>query len=77
MESIQDLLSPEKTSIHIAEDPRTGTVTLPGATVACIRDLDHFLELLQAGEANRHAANTKLNTESSRSHAVLMVGITC
>lgn len=75
MESIQDLLAPEKTNIHINEDPRTGEVSLPGAVTVKIRDLDHFLEILQIGEANRHAANTKLNTESSRSHAILMVGV--
>ncbi|PPR84709.1 hypothetical protein GOBAR_AA36002 [Gossypium barbadense] len=75
MESIQDLLAPEKTNIPINEDPKTGEVSLPGAITVKLRDLHHFLELLQIGEANRHAANTKLNTESSRSHAILMVNI--
>ncbi|KAL6123914.1 hypothetical protein ACLB2K_076430 [Fragaria x ananassa] len=75
MESIQDLLAPEKTNILIHEDPKTGEVSLPGASVVRIKDLDHFLQLLQIGEANRHAANTNLNTESSRSHAILMVFI--
>ncbi|KAL5735028.1 hypothetical protein ACOSP7_032889 [Xanthoceras sorbifolium] len=75
MESIQDLLAPENINIPIHEDPKTGEVSLPGATVVKIQDLDHFLQLLQIGEANRHAANTKLNTESSRSHAILMVHI--
>lgn len=75
MESIQDLLAPEKTNIPINEDPKTGEVSLPGATIVKIQNLDHFLQLLQVGEANRHAANTKMNTESSRSHAILTVGI--
>lgn len=75
MESIQDLLAPEKTNIPISEDPKTGEVSLPGASVVRVKDLDHFLQLLQIGEANRHAANTKLNMESSRSHAILMVGL--
>lgn len=75
MESIHDLLAPEKTNIPISEDPKTGEVSLPGALVVRVKDLDHFLQLLQIGEANRHAANTKLNTESSRSHAILMVFI--
>ncbi|XVE68810.1 hypothetical protein DITRI_Ditri09bG0100200 [Diplodiscus trichospermus] len=75
MESIQDLLAPERTNIPIHEDPKIGEVSLSGAVTVKIRDLDHFLELLQIGEANRHAANTKLNTESSRSHAILMVYI--
>ncbi|MBA0841785.1 hypothetical protein Goarm_001648, partial [Gossypium armourianum] len=75
MESIQDLLAPKKTNIPINEDPKTGEVSLPGAITVKLRDLHHFLELLQIGEANRHAANTKLNTESSRSHAILVVNI--
>ncbi|KAH8497339.1 hypothetical protein H0E87_019857 [Populus deltoides] len=73
MESIQDLLAPEKINIPINEDARTGEISLPGASVVKVQDLDHFSELLQIGEANRHAANTKQNTESSRSHAILMV----
>lgn len=74
MESIQDLLAPEKINIPIYEDPKTGDVSLPGASVVRVQDLDQFLQLLQIGEANRHASNTKLNTESSRSHAILTVG---
>ncbi|KAL0428997.1 UNVERIFIED_CONTAM: Kinesin-like protein KIN-UB [Sesamum radiatum] len=40
-----------------------------------IRDQQSFVELLRLGEAHRIAANTKLNTESSRSHALLMVHV--
>ncbi|PON32787.1 Kinesin-like protein [Parasponia andersonii] len=75
LESIQDLLAPEKINIPIYEDPKTSEVSLPGASVVKVQDLDHFLQLLQIGEANRHAANTKLNTESSRSHAILIVNV--
>lgn len=73
MESIQDLLDPVNDNISIVEDPKTGDVSLPGATTVDIRDQKSFLELLRVGEAHRFAANTKLNTESSRSHAMLMV----
>ncbi|XP_074309321.1 kinesin-like protein KIN-UC [Silene latifolia] len=72
-EAIQDLLAPEKVNIPIVEDAKTGEVLLPGASVIKIHELDQFMELLQNGEANRHAANTKLNTNSSRSHAILTV----
>nr|XP_048326148.1 kinesin-like protein KIN-UC isoform X1 [Ziziphus jujuba var. spinosa] len=75
MECIQDLLAPEKINIPINEDPKTGEISLPGASVVKVQNLDQFSQLLQIGEANRHAANTKLNTESSRSHAILMVYI--
>ncbi|EYU40548.1 hypothetical protein ABFS82_05G091500 [Erythranthe guttata] len=75
METIQDLLNPANDNISIAEDPKSGDVSLPGATLVEIRDHKSFMELLQLGEAHRYAANTKLNTESSRSHAILMVHI--
>lgn len=75
METLQDLLNPANDNIPIVEDPRTGDVSLPGATLVEIRDQQSFLELLRIGEANRVAANTKMNTESSRSHAMLTVHI--
>ncbi|XP_027162952.1 kinesin-like protein KIN-UB isoform X1 [Coffea eugenioides] len=75
METIQDLLNPANDNISIVEDQKTGDVSLPGATVVEIRDQQSFVELLRIGEAHRFAANTKLNTESSRSHAFLMVQV--
>ncbi|KAL9430043.1 hypothetical protein AB3S75_025428 [Citrus x aurantiifolia] len=75
METIQDLLDPANDNISIVEDPKTGDVSLPGATLVQIRDQQSFMELLRWGEAHRVAANTKLNTESSRSHAILMIHV--
>ncbi|CAI9101578.1 OLC1v1038944C1 [Oldenlandia corymbosa var. corymbosa] len=75
METIQDLLNPSNDNIAIVEDQKTGDVSLPGATVVEIRDQQSFVELLRIGESQRFAANTKLNTESSRSHAILMVQV--
>ncbi|XP_021904366.1 kinesin-like protein KIN-UB [Carica papaya] len=75
METIQDLLDPANDNISIVEDPKTGDVSLPGATVVGISNQQIFIELLRVGEAHRIAANTKLNTESSRSHAILMVHV--
>lgn len=75
METIQDLLNPSNDNISIVEDPKNGDISVPGATLVEIRDHKSFVELLQLGEARRYAANTKLNTESSRSHAILMVNI--
>lgn len=73
MESIHDLLNPVNDNISIVEDSKTGDVSLPGATLVEISGHQSFMELLRIGEAHRIAANTKLNTESSRSHAILMV----
>lgn len=73
METIQDLLNPANDNIPIVEDQKSGDVSLPGATIVEVRDQQSFVELLRVGEAHRYAANTKLNTESSRSHAILLV----
>ncbi|KAI5594942.1 hypothetical protein BDE02_03G104900 [Populus trichocarpa] len=75
METIQDLLDPTNDNISIVEDPKSGDVSLPGASLVEIRNQQSFVELLRLGEAHRFAANTKLNTESSRSHAILMVHV--
>lgn len=75
METIQDLLDPANDNIAIVEDPKTGDVSLPAATLVEVRDQKSFVDLLRVGEAHRFAANTKLNTESSRSHAILMVSV--
>ncbi|KAF5453362.1 hypothetical protein F2P56_028267 [Juglans regia] len=75
MEALQDLLNPANDNIPIVEDPKIGDVSLPRATLVEIRDQQSFLELLRIGETHRIAANTKLNTESSRSHAILMVHV--
>ncbi|CAK7355741.1 unnamed protein product [Dovyalis caffra] len=75
METIQDLLDPTNDNISIVEDPRSGDVSVPGASLVEIRNQQSFVELLRLGEAHRFAANTKLNTESSRSHAILMVQV--
>ncbi|XP_011033865.1 PREDICTED: armadillo repeat-containing kinesin-like protein 3 [Populus euphratica] len=75
METIQDLLDHANDNISIVEDPKSGDVSLPGASIVEIRNQQSFVELLRKGEAHRFAANTKLNTESSRSHAILMVHV--
>ncbi|BBH03230.1 armadillo repeat kinesin 3 [Prunus dulcis] len=75
METIQDLIDPANDNISIVEDPKTGDVSVPGASLVEIRDHQSFVELLRLGEAHRFATNTKLNTESSRSHAILMVNV--
>ncbi|KAF6146061.1 hypothetical protein GIB67_033420 [Kingdonia uniflora] len=72
LEHTQDLLVPENNNIPIVEDSKTGEIFLPGVEVVKVKDLDHFLQLLQIGEANHHVANTKMNIESSPSHAILM-----
>jgi len=57
------------------ENPKTGDVSIPGATQVQLMDQMSFVRLLHVGEANRFATNTigKVNMESSSSHALLLV----
>eukprot|EP00899_Mesostigma_viride_P001396 jgi/Mesvir1/11257/Mv01061-RA.1 len=75
MEQVSDLLNSSKASLDIAEDARTGEVSVPGCSQREIKTVEDFMDVLETGEENRHVANQKLNTESSRSHAVLMVTV--
>eukprot|EP00249_Psilotum_nudum_P020607 c27777_g1_i1 orf=680-2005(+) len=75
MEALQDLLVPERNNIAIVEDPMTGDVSLPGATLVEVRNQKSFLDLLETGEANRSAANSRLSADASRSHAILLVKV--
>ncbi|KAG4937082.1 hypothetical protein JHK84_051176 [Glycine max] len=47
METLQDLLNPANDNIPIVEDPRSGDVSMPGATLVEITDQHSFLELLR------------------------------
>eukprot|EP00250_Pteridium_aquilinum_P015248 c22473_g1_i1 orf=398-2836(-) len=75
MEMIQDLLAPEKENIPIVDDPKMRDVLVPGASVVEIKDHKSIVDLLKAGDANRAVANTRMNAESSRSHAILVVNV--
>lgn len=75
LETVRDLLAPERDNIAIVEDPKTGDVSMAGATMVQVRNRGGFVQLLKTGQQNRFASNTKMNTESSRSHAILLVCI--
>eukprot|EP00239_Pterosperma_sp_CCMP1384_P000083 CAMPEP_0197846354 /NCGR_PEP_ID=MMETSP1438-20131217/3106_1 /TAXON_ID=1461541 /ORGANISM="Pterosperma sp., Strain CCMP1384" /LENGTH=825 /DNA_ID=CAMNT_0043457965 /DNA_START=38 /DNA_END=2515 /DNA_ORIENTATION=+ len=76
METVQDLWDPKNQDINIQEDRATGEVLLePKPMTHKLKDLQHFVGLMQEGEKHRTVANHKLNAHSSRSHAVLMVTV--
>ncbi|XP_052483469.1 kinesin-like protein KIN-UA [Gossypium raimondii] len=45
MESLQDLLDPTNDNISIVEEPKSGDVSLPGATLVEIRDQQSFMSI--------------------------------
>lgn len=68
-EIISDLLNPEQSHLTIREDKKRG-VFCPGLSEWDVRSLQHVISLIRKGSANRARAATRLNDESSRSHAL-------
>ncbi|KAH7296837.1 hypothetical protein KP509_26G041100 [Ceratopteris richardii] len=75
MESVWDLLAPEKDNITITEDPKTGDISLPGATSVEIRDQKSIIQVLRTGKSNFFSGNKKLGIDNSGSHVLLLVNV--
>ena len=75
LDGITDLLNP-KNDIDIREDPKDG-VYVAGVTWSPVTTTKEALTVLDKGNGNRATAATKMNADSSRSHAALMLSITC
>ena len=74
LESIQDLLEPKNKEIRIREDPERG-VYLDGVRKDKVNSTEDCKNLFHLGEKNRVTESTKMNSHSSRSHAILIVEI--
>jgi hypothetical protein len=75
LDAVFDLLSEEHAPVAIAEDRATGEVLLQGAACAQLACAADGEALLREGEARRASAATRLNANSSRSHAILALTI--
>ena len=73
LEMIQDLFEPNN-QVKIREDPDKG-VFLENCLWIKIRNSKEFEEVFKKGEKNRITECTKMNANSSRSHALLIVRI--
>ena len=80
-EAIHDLLNPtgktgqRRGGLRVREHPRTGPYVEDLAKVACT-SADQVQLLLEHGTSLRTIAQTKLNVESSRSHAIFTLKLT-
>ena len=73
-EKVRDLLNEANKSLKILMDkPRRGQV--PGLTEVAVASLDEARAVLAAGAKRRTVGSTRMNTVSSRSHAILTVNI--
>ena len=73
LETIQDLFEP-KNQVKIREDPDRG-VFLENCLWINVKNTQEFEEVFKRGEKNRITECTKMNANSSRSHALLIVRI--
>ena len=65
LETVQDVLALGRDNITIVEDSKIGDVSFPGVTMVQVHDRGSFVQLLETGEVNHFASNTKMNTKSS------------
>lgn len=72
-EQVKDLLGPDS-NMNIAETP-TGEVVIQGVTTRPVRQYSDIVSVINEGNQRRKTAKTCANAFSSRSHAILQVGI--
>lgn len=77
-EKVYDLLAGGATlgavDLQLREDTQRH-ILIPGLTELEFRRMDEFNEAWEAGQRNRRMAATKLNSQSSRSHACLILSL--
>lgn len=73
-EVISDLLKPQNTNLMIREDKRRG-VYVDGLSEWVVRTPTDVYDLMTRGAEARMTGSTKLNEDSSRSHAIFMLVI--
>ncbi|KAL1520241.1 hypothetical protein AB1Y20_023711 [Prymnesium parvum] len=75
LDNLSDLLQPSN-AIEIREDPKDG-VYVAGVTWEPVSTTQQAMNALDRGNRNRATASTRMNADSSRSHACLMLSIKC
>ncbi|EFA82358.1 potential kinesin-14 [Heterostelium album PN500] len=73
-EQIMDLFVDTSPNLSIREDIKKG-IYVEGLREIEITDTQTAMELLEIGIANRHVAETAMNSNSSRSHSVLTINL--
>jgi hypothetical protein len=75
LERVRDLLRPTtsasstQSNLKVREHPTDGPF-VEGATVEVVRSFEECMSFMKLGSKNRAVASTKMNSESSRSHAI-------
>ena len=74
MERIRDLLDPSRTSLKVQED-RTRGIIIHNLTEHYVGSQKEVFQYLDTGGRHRETATTKMNPDSSRSHAIFTLTI--
>lgn len=73
-EQVRDLLTAANKPLRVREDPKTGPY-VEQLSEFPIESFDEFKKYMQLGNTNRTVASTKMNDQSSRSHAVFTIHV--
>jgi hypothetical protein len=74
-EKVNDLIDQKNRDLPIRET-RNGSITIPGLAKIPITTMAQFQVVLEDALSKRQVAATNLNSQSSRSHAILLVEVT-
>eukprot|EP00949_MAST-11_sp_MAST-11-sp1_P005071 g5071.t1 len=72
-EQVDDLLDPANKDLNIYEEKAKGTVSVPKLTETVVSKAEEVMLLIERGMANRRIGVTKMNSRSSRSHAIFRI----
>ncbi|TMS36346.1 hypothetical protein L596_003534 [Steinernema carpocapsae] len=73
-DEVFDLLADDKTKLKVTVG--SGQVEIPSLKSFCLNSPEDLYELLAISDKNRSTASTKMNSNSSRSHAVFLLKVT-
>eukprot|EP00128_Syssomonas_multiformis_P012542 Colp12_sorted_trinity150504_noHs@12263 len=74
MERIRDLLDPSKDNLQIHEEKALG-IYVKGSTELYVSSPEEVMDIMKQGASNRAVCHTRMNSESSRSHAIFVLTI--
>lgn len=74
-EEIHDLLNKTGVEKNLAIRERAGSIVIDGLCDEPVENAEGTLKCLEDGTLNRSVASTKMNSESSRSHAIFTINI--
>jgi len=76
LEKIRDLLDPARDNLQVREDPTKG-IFVQGQKEVFVCSKQEVYEVIHVGQYNRAVSATGMNNQSSRSHSVFLLAVSC